>query len=249
MQAANNQPSVNGINPLQGTPANNSGHPVRSDRVIQDTDAVASQTIESSQENYSQLPTLEGRPTISHVQENLDDDDDDDSIEIEPHHSPVPIDIDRNSPEFTLDKLTKIDTQMDELIASIDKVHTDSVAKAKELHEKKKIHKALISYLPKEELQKFEIDLKLKGERMENRRAALEKYKTAASQMETDPITRIEIDNKIKEIETKLSTAHHSLSDQLNFHSYTRIGHMLQKIAEMLHRMNEEMQEILNIRG
>jgi hypothetical protein len=247
--------------PGESTPT----HETRTSPVIEKTDQVGLGSL-PVEESKTQPPQLQGgsRPTITVVT----DDDDDDDIDV---MSPLPlettdseIDSLENDIEiepaatsrpksYTLDevgvKLDKFNSQLDSLDTEIDKIHEATVAKAKELHDQKKIHRPIISHLPKEELVKFELDLRLKGERFQTRLDKLNGMIQGINNANLPPEEQQAIQDKITALETKFKAVHKKLEDQLNFHSMSKLARLMQKIAEILHRLNEEMREVLNIRG
>ncbi len=256
---------TDGVTPQKNTTETVQTHELRTSPLIDKTDKTALDAIAPA-ESTSVPPLQRGAPLRPMLYvDNGEDEDEENGMDIDSHQNHLDtdlnsshdsLDVDSAAPKdksFTLervhDRLAKFDTQLDALNSEIDKIQKDTIDKAKEMHDKKKIHQPTINHLPKEELLKFELDLRLKGERFQSRINALNSMIQNVNEANFSPEEHKEILDKVKELEKKFTTAYKKLDDQLSFHTLTRLARMLQKVAEIMHRLNEEMNEVLNIRG
>ncbi len=147
-----------------------------------------------------------------------------------------------DSPEESLKKIQSLDREIKNLQDEIEKVHEKGVLKAKNM----KIHS--ITRLPQNELNKLEFDLLEYQTRLMNRKEKLEKFKSSIQHLAEGSPIKVMVDDKISEVELRIKTSEKSLKWQLYFYAYTRLSRFMEKVAKILHEIEETMKILANIR-
>jgi hypothetical protein len=151
------------------------------------------------------------------------------------------------SPTEVFEKLKDLKKEAAQLKIDTDKVHTDLIAKGKELHGD---HLSPV-HIPKEFIVEAEKKIYVEmGERWARLNREIKKCQKDLARHPAESIDdqlKTNIKHELSSIEEDLNHTEKSIRDQLSFHKGTKIAQMLEQLVRLMHEMNEVIRLVTSI--
>lgn len=148
------------------------------------------------------------------------------------------------TPQDHLDKLKSLTTNLEIVQTKIRAVHQKALARAKEM----KVPHGVINHLPKNELIKFENELRSLNVELQATGRQLNKIRGEFAQLPQNSPIKSRFSDKLTELDLKLKLAESEMKQQLNFHMTSRIARLFELMARILHEINEGIRLMSEIR-